>query len=212
MELTREEILAMTDLTYLKSDASVEVIYDLCKRAIDLKPASICIPPYYVKASHTFVDGQVKICTVAGFPNGYQTLKAKSYEAMDALESGADEIDMVINIAALKNTNHKYVRDEIAVIKELCEERILKVIIETVLLTQEEKIEMCKIVSDAGADYIKTSTGFAGGGATLEDVRLFKEHVDPSVKIKAAGGIRTLEQANAFVKEGASRIGSSSVF
>ena len=191
MDVSR--IISCTDHTMLKQDASVRDILKLCDEAIGAGPASICIPPYHVKTACRYLEGRIPVCTVIGFPNGYNTMKTKLYEACDALADGADELDMVICLAAVKSNLFETVRDEITMMKELCGTKILKVIVETCLLTEEEKIRMCEIVTQAGADYIKTSTGFACGGAALDDVRLFKEHIGPDVRSKAAGGIRYLE-------------------
>lgn len=206
-----EKIISCIDHTLLKQDASAEDIYKLCEEALTYKPASICIPPFYVRSAVSYLDGKVPVCTVIGFPNGYQTLKSKLYEVCDAIGEGADEIDMVISIAALKSGLFDYVRDEIGLLRQACADKVLKVIVETSNLTEEEKIRMCEIVTDAGADYIKTSTGFASGGAELSDIELFKTHIGPDVKIKAAGGIRDPETAWRFIEAGVSRIGSSSV-
>ncbi|MDD2393504.1 MAG: deoxyribose-phosphate aldolase [Eubacteriales bacterium] len=206
-----EKIISCIDHTLLKQDASAEDIYKLCEEALTYKPASICIPPFYVRSAVSYLDGKVPVCTVIGFPNGYQTLKSKLYEVCDAIGEGADEIDMVISIAALKSGLFDYVRDEIGLLRQACADKVLKVIVETSLLTEEEKIRMCEIVTDARADYIKTSTGFASGGAELSDIELFKTHIGPDVKIKAAGGIRDPETAWRFIEAGVSRIGSSSV-
>lgn len=206
-----EKIISCIDHTLLKQDASAEDIYKLCEEALTLKPASICIPPFYVRSAVSYLDCKVPVCTVIGFPNGYQTLKSKLYEVCDAIGEGADEIDMVISIAALKSGLFDYVRDEIGLLRQACADKVLKVIVETSLLTEEEKIRMCEIVTDARADYIKTSTGFASGGAELSDIELFKTHIGPDVKIKAAGGIRDPETAWRFIEAGVSRIGSSSV-
>ena len=206
-----EKIISCIDHTLLKQDASAEDIYKLCEEALTYKPASICIPPFYVRSAVSYLDGKVPVCTVIGFPNGYQTLKSKLYEVCDAIGEGADEIDMVISIAALKSGLFDYVRDEIGLLRQACADKVLKVIVETSNLTEEEKIRMCEIVTDAGADYIKTSTGFASGGAELSDIELFKTHIGPDVKIKAAGGIRDPETAWRFIEAGVSRVGSSSV-
>lgn len=206
-----EKIISCIDHTLLKQDASAEDIYKLCEEALTYKPASICIPPFYVRSAVSYLDCKVPVCTVIGFPNGYQTLKSKLYEVCDAIGEGADEIDMVISIAALKSGLFDYVRDEIGLLRQACADKVLKVIVETSLLTEEEKIRMCEIVTDARADYIKTSTGFASGGAELSDIELFKTHIGPDVKIKAAGGIRDPETAWRFIEAGVSRIGSSSV-
>jgi len=206
-----KKIVSMTDHTVLKQNAAVEDVHKACEDAVKYGAASVVIPPYYVKAANLYLDNKIAIGTVVGFPNGYSTLKSKLFEASDALENGADELDMVINICALMSGMPNQIYDEIATIKGLCEDKILKVIIETTFLNQEDKILLCNIVSHSGADYIKTSTGFAGGGATIEDIRLFKEHLDPGVKIKAAGGIRDFETAWQYVEEGVDRIGSSSL-
>ncbi len=205
------KIISSTDHTLLRQDASAEDICRLCEETLTYKPASICIPPFYVKAAFEYLAGRVPVCTVIGFPNGYSTMKTKLYEACDALESGADELDMVIPITAVKSGLFDRVQDEISMMKQLCGEKILKVIVETSLLSEAEKIRMCSVVTDAGADFIKTSTGFASGGATIEDVELFRKHIGSGVRIKAAGGIRDLETAWRFLEAGASRIGSSSV-
>ena len=181
----------------------------LCDEAVENRTASICVPPTYIKRIHDTYGDKINICTVVGFPLGYSVTEAKVAETRQAIAEGAQEIDMVINISHVKNGMYKEVEEEIRTLKEVCGERILKVIIETCYLTEEEKIAMCKAVTDAGADYIKTSTGFGTGGATLEDIRLFKEHIGDGVKIKAAGGISTLEDLEAFAKEGCDRIGTS---
>ena len=171
--------------------------------------ASVCIPPAYVRQAKDYVRDAVDVCTVIGFPNGYQTTVVKAYETQDALDNGADEIDMVINIGWVKSRKYDLVEEEIRELKEICKDKILKVIIETCLLTEEEKIKMCKVVTDAGADFIKTSTGFSKAGATFEDVSLFREHVGKDVRIKAAGGISTLDDARVFLEIGADRLGTS---
>ena len=173
--------------------------------------ASVCIPPCYVKQAKEYMQGMVPVCTVIGFPNGNTTTASKVFEAKDAIENGAEEIDMVINIGMLKAGNNEYVLNEIKALKEVCGERILKVIIETCLLTNEEKIMMCHLVTEAGADFIKTSTGFSTAGATFEDVALFAKHIGPNVKIKAAGGISSLEDAEKFLELGAVRLGTSRI-
>ena len=178
---------------------------------MEYQTASVCIPPCYVKQAAEYLKGRVPVCTVIGFPNGYQTTAVKGYEAMDAIQNGADEIDMVINIGWVKDRKYEQLEDEIRSIKFACGDKILKVIIETCLLTEEEKIEMCRVVTAAGADYIKTSTGFSTQGATFADVALFAEHVGPKVKIKAAGGISSLEDAQRFLDLGASRLGTSRI-
>ena len=209
MEL--KEILAKVDHTLLKQTATWEDIRKICDEGIRYGCASVCIPACYVRPAAEYVKGQIPICTVIGFPNGYSTTEAKCFEAADAVASGADEIDMVINIGWLKAGEDEAVEEEIRAVKEACQGKLLKVIIETCLLTEEEKIRMCRIVSRSGADYIKTSTGFSNGGATPEDVALFAAHVQPPLKIKAAGGIASLEDAERFIELGASRLGTSRI-
>lgn len=206
-----DKILAACDHTLLHQDATFDDIRALCDDAIKYGTASVCIPPCYVKEAKQYVGDRMKICTVIGFPNGNMTTTVKVLETFDAIDKGADEIDMVINIGRLKSRDYAYVSQEIALIKQACGDHILKVIIETCMLTDEEKIKMCEIVTGSGADYIKTSTGFASGGATFEDVKLFAEHVGSGVKIKAAGGISSLEDAEKFMKLGASRLGTSRI-
>ena len=209
------KILSACDHTLLKQDATPEQIHALCDDAMEYHTASVCIPPCYVKEAKDYMaasdEDAVKICTVIGFPNGNSSMEAKRFETLDALENGADEIDMVINIGMLKAGRYDYVLNEIRSIKEICGGHILKVIIETCLLTEEEKIRMCDIVTKSGADYIKTSTGFSSGGATFDDVKLMAEHIGPDVKIKAAGGISSLEDAARFMELGASRLGTSRI-
>ena len=206
-----KDILARCDHTLLRTDCTAAEIRALCDDAIRFGCASVCIPPAHVAGAKRYVNGQMKICTVIGFPNGYDTTKAKCLEALDAVQNGADEVDMVINIGWVKDGLYDKVLEEIKAIKGHCDCRLLKVIIETCLLTDDEKIKMCEIVSDSGADYIKTSTGFSTGGATFHDVELFAKHVKPGVKIKAAGGISSLEDAEKFIELGASRLGTSRV-
>ena len=206
-----EKILAACDHTLLHQDATLDDIKALCDDAIKYKTASVCIPPCYVKDAKQYVGDSLRICTVIGFPNGNMTTTVKVLETFDAIEKGADEIDMVINIGRLKSRDYDYVKQEISLIKQACGDRILKVIIETCMLTDDEKIKMCELVTEAGADFIKTSTGFASGGATFDDVKLFAEHVGPGVKIKAAGGISSLEDAEKFMELGASRLGTSRI-
>lgn len=205
------KLCSMVDHTLLKQTATWDQIKALCDEAMEFGTASVCIPPCYVKQAHDYVQGKLTICTVVGFPNGNMTTNAKEFETLEALANGAEEIDMVINIGMLRAGNTDYVANEIRRIKEACGRRILKVIIETCLLTEEEKKTMCRIVTDCGADFIKTSTGFSTGGATPEDIKLFAENVGPNVRIKAAGGIATLEDAENFVKLGATRLGTSRV-
>ena len=204
-------ILSMVDHTLLKQTATWEDIKAICDDGMKYQTASVCIPPCYVKQASDYVCGKLKICTVIGFPNGYNTTAVKCAETEDAVNNGADEIDMVINIGMLKAGNEAYVLDEIKAIKAACHGKLLKVIIETCLLTDEEKITMCRLVTEAGAEFIKTSTGFSTSGATREDVKLFAEHVGKNVKIKAAGGIKTLADAEDFIALGASRLGTSAI-
>lgn len=207
--MDKKEILKRVDHTLLKAYATWEDIVTLCEEAIANETASVCVPPAYIKRIHDTYGEKITICTVVGFPLGYSVTEAKIAETRKAIEDGADEIDMVVNISDVKNGLYQKVEEEIRALKEVCKDKILKVIIETCYLTEEEKIAMCKAVTNAGADYIKTSTGFGTGGATIEDIRLFKKHIGPHVKIKAAGGISTLEDLEAFVKEGCDRIGTS---
>ncbi len=208
--MKESEMLQYVDHTLLKAVATWEDIRSLCEEALEYHTASVCIPPCYVKRIHDKYGEKLNICTVIGFPLGYGTTAAKAAECKQALEDGADEIDMVINITYVKNKDYKKAEEEIALLKKIAGEKILKVIIETCYLTREEKIAMCRAVTRAGADFIKTSTGFGTGGATLEDIKLFKEYIGPEVKIKAAGGLRSIEDMEAFIKEGCSRIGTNS--
>ncbi len=205
------EILAKCDHTLLSQTATFEDIAALIDDGIKYSTASVCIPPCFVKRAKGYADGRIKICTVIGFPNGYSTTKTKLFETEDAIKNGADEIDMVINIGEVKAGHFDAVRDEIAIIKAACGKRILKVIIETCLLTEEEKIAMCRAVTEAGADYIKTSTGFSTAGAVPEDIILFGKHIGENVKIKAAGGISSIEDAERFTELGADRLGTSRI-
>lgn len=209
--MDRSEIFSKIDHTLLRQDATWEQIRALCDEAIENGTASVCIPPDYVRQAANYLGGRLPVCTVVGFPNGYSTTATKVFETSDAVSNGADEIDTVINIGWVKDRRYEDILAELTAIKRACGGRILKVIIETCLLTEEEKIKMCRIVSESGADFIKTSTGFSTGGATLEDIRLFKANVAPHVRIKAAGGIRTPEEAQAFIEAGASRIGASRI-
>lgn len=206
-----KKILSMVDHTLLLQASTWDEIRALCDDAICYGTASVCIPPCYVKKAKEYVGEQMKICTVIGFPNGNHTTATKVFETMDAVNNGADEIDMVINVGMLRAKDYDYVLNEIREIKEACGEKILKVIIETCLLTEEEKIKMCEIVTESGADFIKTSTGFSTGGATFDDIALFAEHVGEKVKIKAAGGISSMEDAERFIELGASRLGTSRI-
>lgn len=206
-----QNILSKCDHTLLSVTATWEDIKKICDEGMKYQTASVCIPPAYVAEAKAYVGDKLKICTVIGFPNGYNTAKVKAFEAKDAIERGADEIDMVINIGALKAGRDGQVCDEIKEVKAACGETLLKVIIETCLLTEDEKLRACKIVTQAGAEYIKTSTGFSKGGATLEDVKLMKANVGEGVLVKAAGGISGLEDAQAFLDAGADRLGTSRV-
>ena len=205
------KILSLVDHTLLSQTATWEQIKTICDDGMKYNVASVCIPACYVKKAKDYVGDKLKICTVIGFPNGYSTTKTKLFETKDAIDNGADEIDMVINIGMLKERLYNEVEDEIRQIKNVCGDKILKVIIETCLLTEEEKIKMCAIVTNSGADFIKTSTGFSTEGATFDDVALFKKHVGSNVKIKAAGGIKTLDDAEKFISLGASRLGTSRI-
>ena len=211
MNDTVKDILRRVDHTLLSQGATWEEIRAICDDGVKYGCASVCIPASYVKQASEYVAGKIAICTVIGFPNGYSTTAAKCFEAQDAVENGASEIDMVINIGWVKDGKWDDLLNEIKAVKEACRGKLLKVIIETCLLTDAEKIEMCRVVSDSGAEYIKTSTGFGGGGATREDVALFKAHVAPHVKIKAAGGIANLQDAEDFVALGADRLGTSRI-
>ena len=206
-----KEILSKCDHTLLSQTATEAQIKALCDDGIKYGTASVCIPSCYVREAKKYVGDKLKICTVIGFPNGYSTPASKCFEASNAVENGADEVDMVINVGKVKEGDYDYVLKEIKAVKAACKGRILKVIIETCLLTTEEKIKMCKVVSESGADYIKTSTGFSTAGATFDDIKLFAENVSPRVKIKAAGGISSLEDAEKFIQLGASRLGTSRV-
>jgi deoxyribose-phosphate aldolase len=210
-EQKEKEILKKVDHTLLLQTATWDEIKTICDDAMCYSTASVCIPPCFVKRAKDYVKDRMRVCTVIGFPNGNVTTEVKAYETKDAIANGADEIDMVINIGMLKDRNYEYVENEIRKLKEICGKRILKVIIETCLLTDAEKIKMCEIVTASGADFIKTSTGFSKGGATFEDVALFQKHVGPGVKIKAAGGIKSLEDAEKFIGLGASRLGTSRI-
>ena len=211
MKYTKEEMLSKVDHTLLKPEATWPQIRTLCDEAIANHCASVCINTCYVKQAVEYMAGRVPVCCVVGFPLGAMDTKSKAFEAKTAIENGASEVDMVINIGWLKNKQYDDVRNDIAAVKAAVGDKVLKVIIETCLLTEAEKIEMCRVVSESGADYIKTSTGFGGGGATREDVALFKAHVAPHVKIKAAGGIADLNDAKDFIALGADRLGTSRI-
>lgn len=209
--MDKERIFRAVDHTLLAQTATWEDIRQICDDGMHYGTASVCIPPAFVKQTKEYVGDRMAVCTVIGFPNGYNTTAVKVFETKDAVANGADEIDMVIHIGDLKAGKDEAVEEEIRKIKEACGGKILKVIIETCLLTQEEKIRMCKIVTRAGADFIKTSTGFSTAGATLEDIKLFAEHVGPKVSIKAAGGISSFDDAEKFMDLGASRLGTSRI-
>ncbi len=208
--MTNQQILSHVDHTLLKAFATWEDIQKLCDEAIEYQTASVCIPPCYIKRIHDTYGDKINICTVVGFPLGYSTTKAKIAEVEQALEDGVNEVDMVINITDVKNGQFQAVQDEIAALRKAVGTKVLKVIIETCYLTAEEKIQLCKAVTSAGADYIKTSTGFGTGGATLDDIKLFKAHIGPLVKMKAAGGVKTVSDMEQFINEGCDRIGTSS--
>ena len=206
-----KEILKHVDHTLLLQGSTWEEIKQICDDAMKYETASVCIAPSYVKEAAEYMNGRIPVCTVIGFPNGNMTTKTKEFETKDAIENGADEIDMVMNIGWLKDKKYQDVEQEIRTLKEACGDKILKVIIETCLLTEEEKIKMCELVTNAGADYIKTSTGFSTGGATFDDIQLFAKHVGEGVKIKAAGGISSMDDAEKFLTLGADRLGTSRI-
>ena len=207
--MDREKIFAAVDHTLLTQTATWEEIKVICDDAVKYGTASVCIPPSYVKQAKEYLGDRMAVCTVIGFPNGYNTTAVKEFETKDAIANGADEIDMVINIGWAKDKKFDEIENEIRTLKAACGSRILKVIIETCLLTEEEKIEMCKRVTAAGADFIKTSTGFSKAGATFEDIELFSKNIGPNVKMKAAGGISSFDDAEKFISLGASRLGTS---
>ncbi len=209
--MKESEILKHVDHTLLLQTATWEEIRQICDDAIQYQTASVCIPPSYVKQASDYVQGKMAVCTVIGFPNGYMTTRTKEFETKDAIANGASEIDMVINIGWLKDKKYDLIEEEIRVLKAACGDRILKVIIETCLLTEEEKIKMCEIVTKSGADYIKTSTGFSTAGATFEDIALFAEHIGDGIKMKAAGGIASMDDAEKFLSLGADRLGTSRI-
>lgn len=208
--MTKEQLFSYVDHTQLKAFATWDDIRKLCDEAAEYKTASVCVPPCYIKRIADTYGDKINICTVVGFPLGYSTTDAKVQEVKNAIKDGASEIDMVVNISDVKNGDYDKVESEIKALREACGDKILKVIIETCYLTEEEKIAMCKAVTNAKADYIKTSTGFGTGGATLDDVILMRNNIGEGVKIKAAGGIRTKEDMEAFVEAGCSRLGTSS--
>ncbi len=209
--MDHQEIFSRVDHTLLTPTATWDQVRAACDEGMAFSTASVCIPPRYVKKAAEYVGNRLKICTVIGFPNGYSTPEVKVFETEDAIRNGADEIDMVINLGLAKAGDWEGVLEEIKAVKASCKGRILKVIVEACQLTQEEKVAACRVVSMSGADFIKTSTGFSTGGATVEDVKLFQEHISPDLRIKAAGGIRTFEQAQAMIEAGADRIGASAL-
>ena len=209
--MERNEIFNKVDHTLLTQTATWNEIKQICDDAIEYKTASVCIPPSFVKRAKEYVGDRMSVCTVIGFPNGYNTTAVKVFETKDAIANGASEIDMVINIGDLKDKNYDHILEEIKAIKEACNDKILKVIIETCLLTEEEKIKMCELVTKAGADYIKTSTGFSTAGATFDDIKTFSMHIGENVKMKAAGGISSFDDAIQFIELGASRLGTSRI-
>lgn len=209
--MNKEMIFQAVDHTLLAQGATWEEIRQICDDAVKYGTASVCIPPSYVKRAKEYLGDKMAVCTVIGFPNGYNTTAVKVYETEDAIRNGADEIDMVINIGDLKDKNYDRLLEEIRAIKAACGTHILKVIIETCLLTEEEKIRMCQIVTEAGADFIKTSTGFSTAGATFADIELFSRHIGPDVKMKAAGGIASFDDAEKFMELGAKRLGTSRI-
>lgn len=206
-----QEILSKVDHTVLSTTATWQDIRALCDDGMQYKTASVCIPALYVRQAAQYVQGKLPVCTVIGFPNGYSTTAAKCFETKDAVENGASEIDMVISVGTLKAGEDDAVRRDIEAVRAACKNQVLKVIIETCLLTEDEKIRMCRIVSDSGADFIKTSTGFSTAGATFDDIRLFKAHCAPHLKIKAAGGISSIADAEKFIRLGADRLGTSRI-
>lgn len=207
--MNANEVLKHVDHTLLAQGATWEEIKQICDDAVEFQTASVCIPPSYVKQASEYLGERIPVCTVIGFPNGYMTTAVKEFETKDAIANGAKEIDMVINIGWLKDQKYDLLEEEIRTLKAACGEKILKVIIETCLLTEEEKIKMCEIVTKAGADYIKTSTGFSKAGATFADIELFAKHIGPNVKMKAAGGISSMADAEKFMELGADRLGTS---
>ena len=209
--MNQKDILSIVDHTLLLQTSTWEEITAICDDAIKYETASVCIPPCYVKQAHEYMGDKMAVCTVIGFPNGNCTTATKVFETKDAINNGASEIDMVINVGQLKAKNYDYVLNEIKEIKAACGDRILKVIIETCLLTDEEKIKMCELVTESGADFIKTSTGFSTAGATFDDIALFAKHIGPNVKMKAAGGISSLDDAERFIELGAGRLGTSRI-
>ena len=208
--MNKQEILGHIDHPLLKAFSTWDQIKALCDDAVEYKTASVCIPPSFVKRAKETYGDALNVCTVIGFPLGYNTTAVKAFEVKEAIREGASEVDMVINIGALKDKDYDYVQNEIAELKKAAGDHILKVIVETCYLTEEEKVKVCELVTNAGADYIKTSTGFGTGAATIEDINLFKAHIGPSVKMKASGGVKTVEDLEMFLDAGCERIGTSS--
>ena len=208
--MNKQEILGHIDHTLLKAFSTWDQIKALCDDAVEYKTASVCIPPSFVKQAKETYGDALNVCTVIGFPLGYNTTAVKAFEVKEAIREGASEVDMVNNIGALKDKDYDYVQNEIAELKKAAGDHILKVIVETCYLTEEEKVKVCELVTNAGADYIKTSTGFGTGGATIEDIHLFKAQIGPSVKMKASGGVKTVEDLEMFLDAGCERIGTSS--
>lgn len=209
--MEKKMIFGKVDHTLLTQTATWEEIKQICDDAVAYQTASVCIPPSYVKQAKEYLQDKMAVCTVIGFPNGYNTTAVKEFETKDAIANGADEIDMVINLGWVKDKKYDCIEQEIRTLKAACKDKILKVIIETCLLTEEEKIKMCQVVTAAGADFIKTSTGFSKAGATFEDITLFAENIGPDVKMKAAGGISSFADAEKFIELGASRLGTSRI-
>lgn len=209
--MDRTEIYAKTDHTLLNQTATWQEIQQICEDALTYGTASVCIPPSYVKQAREYLGDRMEVCTVIGFPNGYNTTAVKEFEIRDAVANGAGELDMVINLGWVKDGRFDLVEQEIRILKKACQGKILKVIVETCLLTEEEKQKLCETVTSAGADFIKTSTGFSTAGATFADIKLFREHIGPEVKIKAAGGIASFEDAEEYIRLGAARLGTSRV-
>lgn len=209
--MDRTEIYAKTDHTLLNQTATWQEIQQICEDALTYGTASVCIPPSYVKQAREYLGDRMEVCTVIGFPNGYNTTAVKEFEIRNAVANGAGELDMVINLGWVKDGRFDLVEEEIRILKKACQGKILKVIVETCLLTEEEKQKLCETVTSAGADFIKTSTGFSTAGATFADIKLFREHIGPEVKIKAAGGIASFEDAEEYIRLGAARLGTSRV-
>ncbi len=209
--MTHQEIFGRVDHTILTPAATWEQVKAVCDQGRDLGAASVCVPPRFVKKASEYLGSSIKVTTVVGFPNGYSTPEVKVYETEDAIRNGADEIDMVVNLGLAKAGDWEGVLEEIKAVKASCKGRILKVIIEACLFEEREKIDLCRVVSMSGADFVKTSTGFSAGGATVEDVALFKEYISPDMRVKAAGGVRSFEQAQALIEAGADRIGASAL-